>query len=80
YINNLAIFHARDGFTDTPEKTRYLLRLWLRNEELAWKLPSELEDGWKRLYYTTKADEQTFPLEPHANEQESQRPGSVKYS
>ena len=20
YINNLAIFHARDGFTDTPEK------------------------------------------------------------
>ena len=23
YINNLAIFHARDGFTDTPEK-RYV--------------------------------------------------------
>jgi len=21
YINNLAIFHARDGFTDAPEKT-----------------------------------------------------------
>jgi hypothetical protein len=21
YINNLSIFHARDGFVDTPEKT-----------------------------------------------------------
>lgn len=23
YVNNLAVFHARDGFTDTPEK-RYV--------------------------------------------------------
>ncbi|KAG6855850.1 hypothetical protein H0H87_010002 [Tephrocybe sp. NHM501043] len=63
YINNLAIFHARDGFTDTPEKTRHLLRLWLRNEDLAWKIPPELEHNWKKLYYTTPHDEQVFPLE-----------------
>ncbi|KAG5646882.1 hypothetical protein DXG03_001958 [Asterophora parasitica] len=64
YINNLGVFHARDAFADTPEKHRHLLRLWLRNEELAWKTPKELEDLWKRLYYTTTPDEQTFPLEP----------------
>ncbi|KAG5642246.1 hypothetical protein DXG03_003349 [Asterophora parasitica] len=64
YINNLSVFHARDAFVDTPEKTRHLLRLWLRNEKLAWKTPTELEPNWKRLYYTTPSDEHTFPLEP----------------
>ncbi|KAG6853962.1 hypothetical protein C0991_012108 [Blastosporella zonata] len=63
YINNLAVFHARDGFVDTPEKTRHLLRLWLRNEELAWSTPKELESTWKRLYYSITPDEQVFPLE-----------------
>ncbi|EDR04327.1 uncharacterized protein LACBIDRAFT_304456 [Laccaria bicolor S238N-H82] len=65
YINNLSVFHARDGFVDTPEKTRHLLRLWLRNEELAWKLPEKLEPIWKRLYYSaTSPDEHRFPVEP----------------
>ncbi|KAG6829270.1 hypothetical protein H0H92_005090 [Tricholoma furcatifolium] len=76
YINNLAVFHARDGFVDTPEKTRHLLRLWLRNEELAWKTPKELESSWKRLYYTVSDDEQTFPLEPSVR---SESKGGVKY-
>lgn len=64
YINNLSVFHARDGFVDTPEKTRHLLRLWLRNEELAWKLPEKLEPIWKRLYYSATPDEHRFPVEP----------------
>ncbi|KAF8636290.1 hypothetical protein AX17_003657 [Amanita inopinata Kibby_2008] len=64
YINNLAVFHARDAFVDTPEHTRHLLRLWLRNEEMAWKTPKELEESWERLYYTVKPEEQQFALEP----------------
>ncbi|KAG6839151.1 hypothetical protein C0991_005406 [Blastosporella zonata] len=77
YINNLAVFHARDAFTDTPEKTRHLLRLWLRNEELAWQTPEELESYWKRLYYTTTPDEQTFPLEAEVRKESK---GGVKYA
>ncbi|KAF8636781.1 hypothetical protein AX16_010982 [Volvariella volvacea WC 439] len=64
YINNLSIFHARDAFTDTDDKARHLVRLWLRNEELAWPLPEALEPVWKRLYYTSKPEDQRFPLEP----------------
>ncbi|KAG6843465.1 hypothetical protein H0H93_000891, partial [Arthromyces matolae] len=79
YINNLAVFHARDGFTDTPEKTRHLLRLWLRNEELAWKTPKELEEQWQKLYYSTTPDEQRFPLEPFIRA-ESKGPGGPKYA
>ncbi|KAG6914934.1 hypothetical protein DXG01_014370 [Tephrocybe rancida] len=77
YINNLALFHARDGFTDTPEKARHLLRLWLRNEDLAWKTPTELKSHWKRLYYTATPDEQTFPLEAETGMQSK---AGVKYA
>ncbi|RDB25525.1 hypothetical protein Hypma_006210 [Hypsizygus marmoreus] len=78
YINNLSVFHARDAFTDTPDKTRHLLRLWLRNEELAWKTPKELEANWKRLYYSITADEQRFPLEVEIRQ--ASRGGGAKYS
>ncbi|KAF5313517.1 hypothetical protein D9611_008500 [Ephemerocybe angulata] len=64
YINNLSIFHARDAFTDTAEKKRHLLRLWLRDEDHAWKLPKPLEEPWQRLYYTAKEDEHRFPQQP----------------
>ncbi|KAF8167147.1 hypothetical protein B0H34DRAFT_791915 [Crassisporium funariophilum] len=64
YINNLSIFHGRDGFTDTPDHTRHLLRLWLRHPELAWKIPAELEGTWKKLYYTATPDTEQFPAEP----------------
>ncbi|TFK32118.1 taurine catabolism dioxygenase TauD [Crucibulum laeve] len=63
YINNLAIFHARDGFRDEGAKTRHLLRLWLRNEELAWTLPNELKPLWKNTF-NVSPEEQTFALEP----------------
>ncbi|TFK22444.1 Clavaminate synthase-like protein [Coprinopsis marcescibilis] len=64
YINNLSIFHARDAFVDTPEKHRHLLRLWLRDEELAWSLPEGLKPHWKAMFYTATPEEQRFQLEP----------------
>jgi len=46
FINNFALLHARDGFVDTDEAhTRYLVRLWLKNDELAWSLPPVLHRG-----------------------------------
>ncbi|KAG1149325.1 hypothetical protein G6F37_002583 [Rhizopus arrhizus] len=60
YINNLSIFHARDGYTDSPKNTRHLLRHWIHPES-AWKLPPQLESTWKRVYHDER--EEIFPLE-----------------
>ncbi|KAI0115864.1 TfdA family taurine catabolism dioxygenase TauD [Nemania sp. FL0031] len=65
YINNLAIFHARDGFTDTPEKQRHLVRLWLRDPENAWETPSVLQWRWDQLYKGITPESEVFPLEPY---------------
>ncbi|KAI0390168.1 TfdA family taurine catabolism dioxygenase TauD [Xylariaceae sp. FL0594] len=65
YVNNLAVFHARDGFVDTPEKRRHLLRLWLRDPELAWESPRNLQWRWDQLYEGITPESQVFPLEPY---------------
>ncbi|KAJ7043024.1 hypothetical protein C8F04DRAFT_1286894 [Mycena alexandri] len=63
YINSMGLLHARDGFTDEGEKTRHLVRLWLRNDELAWKTPKPLQTVWDKLY-AVAPETQRFPLEP----------------
>ncbi|KAI3325232.1 Clavaminate synthase-like protein [Xylariaceae sp. AK1471] len=54
FVNNLGLLHAREGFEDSEEgnegKTRYLVRLWLKNAALAWELPPALELGNRRIY------------------------------
>ncbi|KAI0477037.1 TfdA family taurine catabolism dioxygenase TauD [Xylaria cf. heliscus] len=65
YINNLALFHARDGFTDTAEQRRHLLRLWLRDPERAWETPKVLDWRWEQLYKNITPEGQVFPLEPY---------------
>ncbi|KAF7987106.1 hypothetical protein HWV62_295 [Athelia sp. TMB] len=64
YINNLSLIHTREGFRNDKEHTRHLLTFWLRNEELAWKIPEYLDAKWQQLYYSTTPEQQKFPLEP----------------
>ncbi|EED19027.1 TfdA family oxidoreductase, putative [Talaromyces stipitatus ATCC 10500] len=64
YVNNLAIFHARKGFVNAPDKQRHLLRLWLRDSEYAWETPIQLQDRWDEIYKELSEEEQRFPLEP----------------
>ncbi|KAJ5561571.1 hypothetical protein N7461_000332 [Penicillium sp. DV-2018c] len=64
YVNNLSIFHARNGFIDGPGQERHLLRLWLRDPENAWETPQQLQHRWDTVYKDVAEDEQTFPLEP----------------
>ncbi|KAL2005154.1 hypothetical protein VTN00DRAFT_3004 [Thermoascus crustaceus] len=64
YINNLSIFHARDGFRDTTGQKRHLVRLWLHDPENAWVTPGPLQPVWSRLYDGVKPENQVFPLEP----------------
>ncbi|KAK3936613.1 hypothetical protein QBC46DRAFT_366801 [Diplogelasinospora grovesii] len=50
FINNHGVLHSREGFTDAPGNSRYLVRMWLKNPLLAWKLPRALQEGNSRIY------------------------------
>lgn len=50
FINNHALLHSREAFEDDPRSTRYFVRMWLKNNMLAWKLPRELQIGNSRVY------------------------------
>lgn len=65
FANNLSIFHARDGFVNTPEKQRHLVRLWLRDPEYAWQTPEALASRWEKVYKRVTEEKQVFPLEPY---------------
>jgi len=49
-VNNLAIQHSRSSFVDKPFQRRHIMRLWLRNEELAWETPEALKKSWDECY------------------------------
>ncbi|KAL6706895.1 hypothetical protein ACN47E_005038 [Coniothyrium glycines] len=65
FVNNLSVFHARDGFTNSAEKQRHLVRLWLRDPEHAWEIPEALEGRWAKVFQGVSEDGQVFPLEPY---------------
>lgn len=50
FLNNHCILHSREAFADAPNATRYLVRAWLKNPQLAWKLPRALQEGSSRIY------------------------------
>ena len=58
FINNHGLLHSRKAFDDELGKSRYLVRLWLRNEELSWKLPRVLREGNERLFEWNEVEEQ----------------------
>ena len=53
FCNNFGLLHGREAFKDGGEEDagmRHILRLWVRNESLAWKTPEELEKEWFAIY------------------------------
>ncbi|RKK68698.1 hypothetical protein BFJ69_g13386 [Fusarium oxysporum] len=64
FANNLSLFHARAGFRDSKEKQRHLVRLWLRDPELAWETPGPLQQLWDRVYKDLDLDNTFFPIDP----------------
>ncbi|KAL2851868.1 hypothetical protein BJY01DRAFT_244801 [Aspergillus pseudoustus] len=64
FVNNLSIFHARAEFTDSEEKRRHLIRLWLRDPEFAWETPEGLKSRWETVYDGVTPESSVFPLEP----------------
>jgi len=67
WLNNMALLHGRDGYVDGKENIRELLRIWVRNEDLAWETPPALEPHWQQLFYTAEPKVQVFfPETPKA--------------
>lgn len=64
FANNLSVFHARDGFRNSAEKQRHLVRLWLRDDELRWEIPEQLGPRFDKVYKDVRPERQVFPLEP----------------
>lgn len=50
FINNHALLHSREAFEDIGDAKRHVVRLWLKNKSLAWKLPREIQFGNSRIY------------------------------
>lgn len=65
FWNNLALLHSRAGFTDSPDRRRHLLRLWLRNNETEknWPIPAELQAAWSEAF-DHAGRPQLWPIEP----------------
>ncbi|KAL3471566.1 hypothetical protein BJX99DRAFT_250348 [Aspergillus californicus] len=50
FINNMAVLHRREAFENSAGMSRHLIRLWLNNEEMCWKLPRTLQLSWARIF------------------------------
>lgn len=57
FVNNFATLHAREAFQDSDTQSRYLVRMWLKNAELAWSLPAALAAGNARVFDNEEVDE-----------------------
>jgi len=66
FFNNLALVHRRDAMEVEPGGKRHLVRMYLRNEALAWKIPEMLDrtSGREEAYRLGEDVEQVWHIEP----------------
>ncbi|KAM0463915.1 hypothetical protein ACHAO4_000640 [Trichoderma viride] len=64
FINNLAVLHRRAGFVNGAEadQRRHLVRMRLRDDEMGWKIPLDLQLEWNKAF--GPAGTQVWHLEP----------------
>ncbi|KXX74803.1 hypothetical protein MMYC01_203297 [Madurella mycetomatis] len=70
FINNMAVLHRREAFTNSHHGgsggaaaaamtgVRHLVRIWLHNEIMCWKLPQPLRIAWARVFEDSEREEQ----------------------
>jgi len=56
FINNWAVLHRRDSYHDDDDTSRHLVRLWLRNSQMGWAVPEEMQMPWKAAYGRKEED------------------------
>ncbi len=64
FINNLAVFHRRDGFVDgqAAAEKRHLVRTRLRSSKHGWSIPESLKPEWFGAF--EKQGSQQWHIEP----------------
>ena len=63
FWNNLSLLHARNGFTDSVNHRRHLVRIWLHNDQLGWAIPEAISETWSEAFQHNDR-QQLWPLEP----------------
>jgi len=63
FWNNLGLLHARNGFTDSSEQKRHLIRLWLHNEEKGSAIAEAIRQPWKDAFESSSR-QQLWPVHP----------------
>ena len=57
FVNNLNVIHSREAWDEEDGiPSRYMVRLWLKNSSLAWKLPSALHRGNMAVFDVAEHD------------------------
>lgn len=56
-INNMGVLHRREAFEDEPGSIRHLIRVWLNNELMCWRLPRPLRLAWDRVFEDHEREE-----------------------
>lgn len=49
---------------DDKYNQRHLIRLWLRNNELGWKIPPPLKEKWDQIFNGDSDIEEKWPIVP----------------
>ncbi|KAK8026329.1 hypothetical protein PG991_003385 [Apiospora marii] len=67
YVNNLAILHSREAFENDESHVRHLVRIWLRNEQLAWRTPRVLDRGFDMVFGDDVPEKWNIVPQPRLN-------------
>ena len=63
-FHNMTLLHSRDAYKSDENNPRHLLKMFVRNERLGWKIPSILQDQWELLYDNrTSPRREDFPID-----------------
>ncbi|EWC44620.1 hypothetical protein DRE_06609 [Drechslerella stenobrocha 248] len=77
FVNNLAVLHNRTAYADDatlPARShRHLIRLFLRDEQLAWPTPRELLLDWGRVFGGFDGDDELWVADHERDFFEQQR-------
>lgn len=50
FVNNMGVLHRREAFENSAVTSRHVVRLWINNEMMCWKLPLDLRLAWARVF------------------------------
>ncbi|CAK7203732.1 hypothetical protein SEUCBS139899_006478 [Sporothrix eucalyptigena] len=57
FVNNWSVLHSRSAYEDADfdndahtSTRRHLLRLWIRNSQLGWKIPESMRAPWETAF------------------------------